>query len=74
MRFDFEMGIAFGEALQRLKVVSCRVSKVELRVDRLELVMRGLLLAALSAASAATNMLPEQIADALLVAFHALKG
>lgn len=66
MRFDFEMGIAVGEALQRLRAVDRRVSTVEGRVDRLELVMRGVLLVLLAAAAVLTNVMPQAIADLII--------
>lgn len=66
MRLDFETGIAFGQALQRLTSVETRVSRIEPRVDRLEIVLRTLLLAVLAAGALATNIVPREIAELLL--------
>lgn len=65
MRLDFETGIGFGRALERIRSTERRLDRIEPRLDRVELMQRAALLVALLALALALNLAPQEIAELL---------
>lgn len=75
MRWDWEMGVAFGQALQQLQGLDRRVSALEAELHLVKLWgLRGLVLLALWGLALALNLPAEDLGRLLAGLIQALSG